>query len=141
MERDGANKSLWQVTEAYMPANKPKVDQEFDVIIIGAGITGLTTALQLQLAGKKCLVLKSHTIGVGTTGRTTAHLNTFFDTPYSAVISDFGKENAQLLANAAAESLALIQNNIRNIVSNATIGNGVGSFFLKTRSKTKSSTK
>ncbi len=112
MERDGANTSLWQVTESYRPSDIKSTDQFFDAIIIGGGITGLTTALLLQSAGKKCLLLEAHTLGFGTTGGTTAHLNTFFDTPYHKIIQNFGKDNAQLVANAAAESLALIKRNI-----------------------------
>jgi glycine/D-amino acid oxidase-like deaminating enzyme/nitrite reductase/ring-hydroxylating ferredoxin subunit len=112
MERDGANKSLWQVTETYTPAINSDVNPLYDVIIIGGGITGLTTALLLQSSGKRCLLLEAHTLGFGTTGGTTAHLNTFFDTPYSKVIKNFGKENAQLLANAAGDAMALIKKNI-----------------------------
>jgi len=112
MKRDGANKSLWQVAGSYQPLATENIDQVFDVIIIGGGITGLTTALLLQSAGKKCLLLEAHTLGFGTTGGTTAHLNTFFDTPYHKIIQNFGKDNAQLVANAATESLALIKKNI-----------------------------
>ncbi len=112
MERDGANRSLWQVSETYTPVNICDGNQLYDVIIVGGGITGLTTALLLQSAGKKCLLLEAHTLGFGTTGGTTAHLNTFFDTPYSKVIKNFDKQSAQLLANAAAEAMALIKTNI-----------------------------
>jgi len=53
-------------------------------------------------------------IGFGTTGGTTAHLNNFFDTTYNEAISNFGLDNAKLLAEAGREAIGIIQNNIRN---------------------------
>ncbi len=112
MKRDGTNKSLWQTSPAYSPVNQFRPEELYDLVIVGGGITGITTALLLQSAGKKCLLLEAHTLGFGTTGGTTAHLNNFFDTPYSKVAKNFGEENAALLAEAATEAMALIKSNI-----------------------------
>lgn len=116
MKRDGALQSLWQYKKEdhrSTPKGTSPFDN-FDVLIAGGGITGLATALLLQKRGKKCVIAEAHTIGFGTTGGTTAHLNTFFDTPYHVVERDFGEENAMLLAQAAKEALTLIKNNIRD---------------------------
>jgi len=42
---------------------------EADVIIIGAGLAGLTTALELARAGLKPLVLEAESVGFGASGR------------------------------------------------------------------------
>ena len=111
MKRDGALESIWQhKKEDYK--SKESVNISYDVLVAGGGITGLTTALLLQKAGKKCVIAEAHTIGFGTTAGTTAHLNTFFDTPFHTVESDFGEENARLLADAAKEAMELIKKNI-----------------------------
>ncbi len=109
MDRDGNNQSLWQTSPGYTPVNEIEQEALYDVAVIGAGITGITTALLLQSSGKKCILLEAHNVGFGTTGGTTAHLNTFFDTPYSKVSKNFGKEKAGLLADAAREAMALIK--------------------------------
>ncbi len=97
MLRDGALTSLWQhnMPEYVSKTNTP-ANEVFDVLIVGGGITGITTALQLQKAGKKCILAEAHTIGFGTSGGTTAHLNTFMDNSYYNIEKDFGKDNAQL---------------------------------------------
>jgi glycine/D-amino acid oxidase-like deaminating enzyme/nitrite reductase/ring-hydroxylating ferredoxin subunit len=82
------------------------------VIIVGGGITGVATGLSLQEAGLKCIILEAKSLCFGTTGGTTAHINTLLDNPYSTIASDFGKENAQLVANAIKDAVALIQQNI-----------------------------
>jgi glycine/D-amino acid oxidase-like deaminating enzyme/nitrite reductase/ring-hydroxylating ferredoxin subunit len=112
MQRDGALTSLWQSTPGYTSAEFNFPDQTFDVAVVGAGITGLSTALRLQEAGKKVVVVEAHTIGFGTTGGTTAHINTIFDNPYHQIISDFGEKNAQLLAMASKQAIQLIESNI-----------------------------
>lgn len=113
LARDGAHNSLWQETTFdYQPASQRRTDQQFDVVIVGAGITGLTTALLLQEAGKKCVVLEAENIGYGTTGGTTAHLNTLLDTPYKTIIKNFSLEKAQLVSQAAKDAIALIQANV-----------------------------
>ena len=113
MKRDGALESIWQhQQEDHLPKETTTPKTVYDVCIAGGGITGLTTALLLQKAGKKCVIAEMHTIGFGTTSGTTAHLNTFFDTPYYAVERDFGKENSMLLAEAAREAMQLIRKNI-----------------------------
>ncbi len=81
MKRDGLQKSLWQhKIENYKPRHSALPNQTFDVVIAGGGITGITTALLLQKAGKNCLVAEAHNLCFGTTGGSTAHLNTFLDT-------------------------------------------------------------
>jgi hypothetical protein len=74
-------------------------------LIIGAGITGLTTALLLQESGKKCIIAEAYNIGYGTTGGTTAHLNTFLDSPYHIIDKNFGAEGAELVAKACKEAI------------------------------------
>ena len=112
MKRDGAQKSLWQEVPDYVSKTTSIPDEVFDVVIVGGGMTGITTALQLQKAGKKVLVAEAQTLCFGTTGGTTAHLNTFFDTDYHQMIKDFGETDAQVVASAAKASLALIKENI-----------------------------
>src|SRR6478609_3938322 len=113
MQRDGAAISLWQHNiPDYETKHNSLPAALFDVIIVGGGITGITTSLLLQKSGKNCLLLESNTLGFGTTGGTTAHLNTLLDTPYNQIAKDFGEKNAQLVANAAKDALNLIRSNI-----------------------------
>ncbi len=114
MKRDGALESIWQhQQENHPPKETIETATTYDVMIAGGGITGLSTALLLQKAGKKCVIAEMHTIGFGTTSGTTAHLNNFFDTAYNTVENNFGEENARLLATAAEEALSLIKKNIK----------------------------
>ncbi|RYY60770.1 MAG: FAD-dependent oxidoreductase, partial [Chitinophagaceae bacterium] len=82
------------------------------MLIVGGGITGLATALLLQQQGKRCIVAEAHTLCYGTTGGTTAHLNTFFDTSYDRVESDFGEDASRLLHTAARSALDLVKRHI-----------------------------
>ncbi|WP_294200947.1 FAD-dependent oxidoreductase [uncultured Chryseobacterium sp.] len=113
MYRDGARKSIWQ-EEIKRFSSKAGLHQMFDAAIVGGGITGISTALQLQQSGKKCILLEAANIGFGTTGGTTAHLNDFFDTTFTEAINDFGKDNAQLLAEVGQEAIGIIETNIKN---------------------------
>jgi glycine/D-amino acid oxidase-like deaminating enzyme/nitrite reductase/ring-hydroxylating ferredoxin subunit len=113
MKRDGARTSLWQDK---MPDYQTKTaldsNRTYDALIVGGGITGIATALQLQKSGGSCVVAEAHNLCFGTTGGTTAHLNNFFDTTYDQVQSNFGEDGAQLLAAAASRSVELFKSNI-----------------------------
>jgi glycine/D-amino acid oxidase-like deaminating enzyme/nitrite reductase/ring-hydroxylating ferredoxin subunit len=110
--RDGQHHSLWQDTSFGLNTQSAADRQPYDVIIAGGGITGITTAWVLQQAGLKCLVAESHTLGFGTTGGTTAHLNTLMDTPYSTIINNFDVDAARHIARGAEDAIRLIQSNI-----------------------------
>lgn len=114
--RDGALTSIWQgvlATSGPSPVEKKALLRErWDVLIVGAGITGLTAGLRLQEAGKRCLIVEAHEVGFGTSGGTTAHINTLLDTPYHVVEKDFGAEQAKLFADAARVAGETISRNV-----------------------------
>ena len=112
MIRDSNTTSIWQKTKSPVRLTTKNEVRNYDVIIIGAGITGLTTGLFLQEAGKKCLILEARNIGFGTTSGTTAHLNTVLDTPYPDLINKFGLANSLLVAQGAKEAISLIKDNM-----------------------------
>ncbi len=51
------------------------VDEPYDVAVVGAGLTGMTTAVLLARAGKRVVVLEARWVGAGTTGGSTAKVS------------------------------------------------------------------
>lgn len=83
-------------------------DLEVDVAIVGAGITGLTSALLLADAGKKVAVLEARRIGAGVSGSTTSHLTEAVDARYHVIERDFGREGARLVARSSRDAIETI---------------------------------
>ena len=113
IKRDGNNLSLWQGTvEEYHSSATIDSSALYDVIIVGGGITGVSTALLLQNSGMSCLLIEAHSLCFGTTGGTTAHINTLLDVPYSKIEKNFNIEKAEMVADSLKEAISLIQDNI-----------------------------
>lgn len=109
MKRDGNTISLWQHELPSYTSDIQNMPAQAEVVIIGGGITGLSTAIKLQLSGRSCVVVEAQEIGFGTTGGTTAHLNTILDTPYYQIKNDFGQDNAKNVCRLTKEAIALAQ--------------------------------
>ena len=68
------SQTLWvdEWTSRYPPLNG---ERKVDVVVVGAGIAGLTTAVLLARAGVSVAVLEGSMISSGTTGHTTAKIS------------------------------------------------------------------
>ncbi|WP_431952008.1 FAD-dependent oxidoreductase [Nocardia lijiangensis] len=67
--------SLW-LNDAQVPARlRLTPGSHYDAVVIGAGITGLVTALLLAQSGVEVAVVEGRRVGVGTTGGTTGKLS------------------------------------------------------------------
>jgi glycine/D-amino acid oxidase-like deaminating enzyme/nitrite reductase/ring-hydroxylating ferredoxin subunit len=84
-----------------------------DVCIVGAGITGLTSAYLLARAGKDVVVLEAGEIGSGETGRTTAHLSDALDDRYTELESLHGEGGSLLAAESHARAIDCIEEIVR----------------------------
>src|SRR3954453_8100403 len=69
--------SLWQDRHPRTPpaGSRGEVGGHYDVAVVGAGLTGLTTALLLGRAGRSVVVLEAGSVGSGTTGLSTAKIS------------------------------------------------------------------
>lgn len=106
------NESVW-VDTATLPTFPPLAhDATCDVLVIGAGITGLTAALELVEAGKKVIVVEASKIGTGVTGYTTAHVTSIIDTRFKDLTKKLGHNKAALLAESGKASIAKIAANV-----------------------------
>ncbi|HEX8570247.1 MAG TPA: FAD-dependent oxidoreductase [Caulobacteraceae bacterium] len=91
---DEHSRSLWMDVE---PVRAPALAEslETDVVIVGAGIAGLSTAYELVRAGKRVVVLDRGAIAGGMTARTSAHLAFEMDDYYEALIRLRGEAEAR----------------------------------------------
>jgi len=113
IKRDGCNISVWQESvDEYLPTNEIDSTKIYDIVIVGGGITGISTAYHLQKAGMNCLLLEAHELCFGTTGGTTAHINTLLDVPYSTIEKKFSKEKAGLVAESVKEAVNTIRDTV-----------------------------
>ena len=79
--------SLWMETEVAPEAPPLRADDRADVVVVGSGIAGLSTAYELALRGQDVVVLDRGPIGKGMTSRTTAHLTSICDDSFDSYIS------------------------------------------------------
>jgi glycine/D-amino acid oxidase-like deaminating enzyme len=102
-------KSLWR--EAYKDDSLyPSLDEgiETDVVVVGAGITGLTSAYLLKQAGFSVVVIDKRTVGSGTTGRTTGKVSSLHNLVYADLHKHLGEKVARIYGEANQAAVELV---------------------------------
>jgi glycine/D-amino acid oxidase-like deaminating enzyme/nitrite reductase/ring-hydroxylating ferredoxin subunit len=107
--------SLWLDTSDGPQRPALSTDLEVDVAVIGAGITGITTALLLKRAGATVAVLEAGRVCEGTTGYTTAKVTSLHGTVYRELVSGFGEDGARIYAQANEGGLGLVARLVREL--------------------------
>lgn len=93
----------------------PKLTENIktEVAIVGAGITGITTAYLLAKEGIKVALIDAGNILNGTTGHTTAKITTQHDLIYDELISNLGEEKARLYYEANDKARQFIKDTVQ----------------------------
>lgn len=82
--------SLWLATAPPIPSDPFIPSEEYDVVVAGAGLTGLTAALLLAQRGQKVAVLEARQVGAVTSGNTTAKVSLLQGLQLSGIASHQG---------------------------------------------------
>jgi glycine/D-amino acid oxidase-like deaminating enzyme/nitrite reductase/ring-hydroxylating ferredoxin subunit len=87
--------SYW-IASAPLPSYSPlHGDVTTNVVVVGAGITGVTTALELQLAGRRVLLLDAGRVLEAVTGNTTAKVTSAHGLIYRELVRLHGEDKAR----------------------------------------------
>ena len=90
--------SLWAATAVPAPATAPlEVGTQADVVVVGAGYCGLSTALHLAEQGVRVVVLEARQIGFGGSGRNGGQVIPGIKYDPSEMLAMFGPERGQKL--------------------------------------------
>jgi glycine/D-amino acid oxidase-like deaminating enzyme/nitrite reductase/ring-hydroxylating ferredoxin subunit len=107
------SQSYWLET-ARLPKFPPlKRNLTVDVVVVGAGIVGVTAAYLLKQRGHRVALLERRRCGGVDTGYTTAHLTCVTDSRLHSLVRTFGKDHARAVWEAGLASLDQIVANIR----------------------------
>ncbi|MGE0402289.1 MAG: FAD-dependent oxidoreductase [Kofleriaceae bacterium] len=107
----GITVSIWANARVPMFEAPPPSDSE--VIVIGAGIAGVTCAVELARRGKRVTLIDDGPIGGGETGRTSAHLASAVDDRFCYLERTLGRDKARLVADSHAAAIDYIERVVR----------------------------
>src|SRR5918997_4489445 len=105
----GKTVSIWMATAEVPLQSALAEDARADVCIVGAGISGMTTAYLLAREGKSVVVLDDGPVGAGQTERTTAHLASAIDDRFIEIEKHHGQEGSRLAHQSHAAAIDAIE--------------------------------
>lgn len=108
------NMSIWKNTCEIKKTNK-KLENNLkcDILIIGGGITGLSTAFNLDEINKNIILIDSKTIGLGITSKSTGKLTIMQGNIYSKISNILNYDTAFMYYKSQKCALKLIDNFIK----------------------------
>jgi glycine/D-amino acid oxidase-like deaminating enzyme/nitrite reductase/ring-hydroxylating ferredoxin subunit len=90
-------------------------DWRADVAVVGAGITGITTAYLLKRRGKNVVLVDANFPGSGESARAAAHLTHVLDARLSTLAARLGREVATVAVHAHSAAIDWIEAAARNL--------------------------
>jgi glycine/D-amino acid oxidase-like deaminating enzyme len=109
----GKNISFWLDSQSPISYSPLEEHLETEVVIVGGGIAGVTTAYRLSQLGKKVVLVEDGNICSGETGRTTAHLVTALDDRWENLEKIFGEDGARVAYESNRAAINFVQETIR----------------------------
>lgn len=108
-DRPGAFPESYYVATADIPAERPPLDADrrADLVVIGAGYTGLSTALHAAQKGLDVVVIDAHRAGFGASGRNGGQVGTGWNKDQFWLEKRVGREDARKLWDLTVEAKAL----------------------------------
>jgi glycine/D-amino acid oxidase-like deaminating enzyme len=107
---------LWSLTAPPAPlVERMTEDIACDVVIVGAGLTGLRTAVSLAEAGTSVAVIDAQRIGYGSSGRSGGQCNPIWRATPDALAAEFGYSQAERLIEATLTSADDLFDDIRRL--------------------------
>ncbi len=110
----------------------PSPSDHFDAIVLGAGLAGLLTAVELTDEGARVLVLEARRAAERTTGHSTAKITALHGAVYHQLRAGKGLDAAQSYATANQEAVQ----RLRQLVQRLGIECGLGTSVAYTCSRT-----
>jgi glycine/D-amino acid oxidase-like deaminating enzyme len=105
----GISRSLYRaVTPDTLDFTPLKGEITTDVAIVGAGYTGLSTALHLRDAGIDTAIVEAHDVGWGASGRNGGQVNPGLKSEPLDILRDFGEERGTRLLELAGNAPAYV---------------------------------
>lgn len=88
---------------------------ECDTVVIGGGLAGLTTALQLARGGQKVVVLEAKSVGFGASGRNGGFVSAGYSTGEDQIARISGADNAHRLHLMSIEGVDFVRDTIASL--------------------------
>ena len=86
-----------------------------DVCVVGAGLAGLSTALELARRGRNVVLLEGRRIAWGASGRNGGSVSPAFSAGADAIRKKVGEDHYRQLYRLSMEGVEIIRDNIRNL--------------------------
>lgn len=109
-QTSGNNPTAWTLSAPSPRFETLSAPHETEVLVIGGGIAGVSTAYNLLLSGKRVILVEDGFIGSGETGRTTAHLTYALGERYSELEKMFGENKTRRIADSHQAAISFIEN-------------------------------
>src|SRR6266567_7756783 len=107
------NVPVWIDTAPIRKFPKLQKNINVDVLVVGAGVTGITTAYLLKKAGSTIALIDREHVASIDTGHTTAHLTYVTDVQLQELTRNFGDDHAQAAWDAGAAAMDEIESIVR----------------------------
>lgn len=105
--------SVWRATAPGPGFAMLQGDVQCDVLVVGGGITGVTTALLLAEQGRKVVLLEAAEIGSGTTGHSTGNLYVTTSEGISQILSSWGEDVAREVVQQRKAAMDFVEQQAR----------------------------
>ena len=111
----GHSHSFWIDTVSALKYDSLRTDLEADIVIVGAGLAGLSVGYCLAESGRSVVILEDGFIGSGETGRTTAHIVNSLDDRYTEIEKYHDEEGSRLAAQSHTAAIEFIEKTVARL--------------------------